>query len=285
MILITGASGTVGTETVRALQAKSADFRVGVRSAEKAAQLGAGWVEFDWDRPATHAAALRGVETLFLLPPVSEEQAAQGKALVGAAKRAGVRRIVKLSVIGADTEPGITIGRMHREVERAMQGSGVAWTILRPTFFMQNFVNFYGLDPRADHTVYMPWGDGKASWVDARDVGEVAATVLTARGHEGKVYDLTGPEALGAQEVLTILGGALGKGYAYVDVPEDAARQAMLDMRMPAWMVDGFMELNGLIKNGYAAGVAPGVRQVLGRAPRAVRDWAEALAAGVSQKS
>ena len=280
MILITGATGTIGAATVRALRSRGADFKIGVRSPDKAKRLEAASVEFDWDRPATFDAALRGVDKLFLLTPVSDRQVEYGKGLIAAAKKAGVRHIVKQSVIGADAEPGLALGRMHRDVERATLASGSTWTMLRPTFFMQNFVNYYGISPRQSGSVYMPWGQGRASWVDARDVGEVAAAALTEPGHEGKAYELTGGEALDGREVLAILGKALGKQYTYVDVPEDAARKAMLELQMPVWMVDGFMELNALIKNGYAASVAPGVRQVLRRAPRTVREWAEDLAAG-----
>jgi uncharacterized protein YbjT (DUF2867 family) len=168
----------------------------------------------------------------------------------------------------------------HRAAEKAMQGSGLAWTMLRPTFFMDNFVNYYGVDPKKDSTVYLPQGQGKAVWVDGRDVGEVAAAVLAGKGHEGKVYELTGSEALGAAEALAILGEALGHKYTYVDVPEAAARKAMQDMQMPAWMVEGFMELHMLIRNGWSATPAQGVKEVLGRPPRSFKEYAKDLAAG-----
>jgi uncharacterized protein YbjT (DUF2867 family) len=280
MILVTGATGTIGSSTVKALKAQGARFKVGTRSPDKLQGQGVETVLFDWDKPETFAPALQGVEKLFLLTPISEKQVEYTQSLVDAAKKAGVKHIVKLSVMGVEAEPGIALGRLHRASEKAIQDSGIAWTMLRPTFFMENFFNYYGADPKKDSTVYNPHGQGKAVWVDGRDVGEVAAAVLTGQGHEGKAYDLTGPEALGDAEALALLGEALGHKYTYVDVPEEGARKAMLDMQMPAWLVDGFMELNRLIKNNWVATPASGVKDVLGRAPRSFKEYAKDCAAG-----
>jgi uncharacterized protein YbjT (DUF2867 family) len=280
MILITGATGTIGSSTVKALKAKGARFKVGTRSPEKLKGLQVDTVAFDWDKPETFGPALQGVEKLFLLTPVSEKQVEYAKGLVAAAKKAGVKHIVKLSVMGVEAEPGISLGRLHRASEQAIKDSGIAWTMLRPTFFMDNFFNFYGVDPKKDSTMYAPHGEGKAAWVDGRDVGEVAAAVLTSSGHEGKAYVLTGPEILSDAEALKLLGEALGRNYSYVNVPEEAARKAMSDMQMPGWMVDGLMELNMLIKTNALATVVDGVKQVLGRPPRSFKEYAKDYAAG-----
>jgi uncharacterized protein YbjT (DUF2867 family) len=238
-------------------------------------------VPFDWEKPETFGPALQGVEKLFLLTPnTTDRQAQYTQALVDASKKAGVKHIVRLSVMGADAEPGILLGRMHRASEKVIQASGIAWTMLRPTFFMDNFLNYYGVDPKKDGTVYLAHGQGKAVWVDGRDVGEAAAVALTSSGHEGKAYDLTGPEALGAAEVLAILGEALGRKYTYVDIPEETARKSMQDMQMPAWMVNGFLELDMMIKHARAATPASGVKDVLGRPPRSFKEYAKDLAAG-----
>lgn len=280
MILVTGATGTIGSSTVKALKAKGARFKVGARSPDKLKGQGVEAVPFDWEKPETFGPALQGVEKVFLLTPMSEKQVEYTQALTDAAKKAGVKHIVKLSVMGADAEPGISLGRMHRDGEKAIKNSGIAWTMLRPTFFMDNFVNYYGVDPAKDSTMYAAHGEGKAVWVDGRDIGEVAAAVLTSPGHEGKVYDLTGPEALSDAEVLAILGQALGHKYTYVAVPDEAALKSMQDMKMPAWMVEGYMGLNALIKNNWAATAATGVKDVLGRAPRSFKDYAKDYAAG-----
>ncbi len=280
MILVTGATGTIGSSTVKALKAKGARFKVGTRSPDKLKGQGIDTVPFDWDKPETFGPALQGVEKIFLLTPISDKQTQYTQALVDAAKKAGVKHIVKLSVIGADAEPGIALGRMHGEGEKAIQKSGIAWTLLRPTYFMENFINYYGVDPKKDATVYLAHGTGKAVWVDGRDIGEVAAAVLTAKGHEGKVYELTGPEPLGDGEVLAFLGEALGHKYTYVPVPEEAARKALKDMGVPQWMIDGYAELDAMIRNGWAATPATGVKDVLGRPPRSFKEYAKDLAAG-----
>jgi uncharacterized protein YbjT (DUF2867 family) len=280
MILVTGGTGTIGSAAVKGLKAKGARFKVGTRSPDKFKGQEVETVLFDWDKPETYGSAMQGVEKVFLLTPISDKQTEYAQALVEASKKAGVKHMVKLSVMGVEAEPGIALGRMHRASEKAIQGSGIAWTMLRPTFFMDNFLNYYGVDPKKDSTVYLPHGQGKAVWVDGRDVGEVAAAVLTGTGHEGKAYDMTGPEALGAAEALAILSEVLGHKYTYVDVPEEAARKAMQDMQMPAWMVEGFLELHMLIRNGWSATPANGVQEVLGRPPRSFKEFAKDYAAG-----
>lgn len=282
MILVTGGTGTVGQATVRALKARGKPFKIGTRDPGKAKANGTRAVELDFDRPETVAQALQGIKRVLSLTPVSEQQDEWVRTLVAFAKRAGVKHVVRLSVIGADPGAPFAFARAHGESEDVIRESGVPFTFLRPTFFAQNFVNYYGVTPKADATVHLPHGDGRAAWVDVRDVGEVAAAALTSPGHEDKTYALTGPEALADAEALAILGEALGRTYAYADVPEDAARHAMLGAGMPQWQVQGMLELHGLIRNGQAAATASGVQDALGREPRSFRDYARDLAAGAA---
>jgi uncharacterized protein YbjT (DUF2867 family) len=280
MIVLTGATGTVGRATAAALQAAGVPFRVAARTPLKAEALGLPAVELDWDRPATLEAAFAGADKLFLLTPVTEQQADYVTRAAAAAKRAGVQHIVRLSAIGAEIEPGIALMRGHRAGERAIEATGLGWTMLRPNSFAQNFVNYYGLDPHKNAPVYLPHGRGGASWIDARDVGEVAARVLSEPGHQGKAYTLTGGEAVSTADAITLLGEALGREYEYVDVPEHAAREAMRTHGAPPWIVDALAELNAWIKEGRTNDVSPAVQQLLGRPPRTFRSYAEDLAAG-----
>lgn len=281
-ILVTGATGTVGSEVVKALAAKpGVTVRVAVRSAAKAEKLAGAnvvAVDFDYAKPETIAAAVKGADRVFLLTPFTEDQVELGKALIDAAKAAGVKHIVKLSAIGADIEPGIQLGRWHRAIEKLIEGSGVSYTFLRPANFMDNFINFS--PPGPDGTIYLPLGTAGVSYIDARDIGAVAAAVLTEESHYGKAYDLTGPEAVTMAEVAKAIGEASGREVHYVDVPEEAAKKAMLDMHLPAWMVDAMMELHGICKAGYAGGVSPLVEKITGHAPRSfaqfTRDHADA---------
>ena len=286
-ILVTGATGTIGSEVVKALAAKpGVTVRIGVRSAAKADKLAAPNVvpvDFDFARPETIAAAVKGVDLVFLLTPFSADQVEHGRAVVEAAKAAGVKHIVKLSAMGADNEPGIQLGRWHRETEKLVEASGISYTILRPGNFMDNFINFY--PPGPDGNIYVPFGTAAVSYIDARDVAAVAAAVLTEEGHYGKAYDLTGPEAITTAEVAKAIGEASGRTVKYVDVPEEATSKAMLDMHMPRWMVDAMMELYGITKAGYASGVSPLVKQITGRAPRTFAEFARDHAAAWKPKA
>src|SRR5438132_13458638 len=163
------------------------------------------------------------------------------KAFVDAAKRGGVRHIVKLSAIGADASPPYTFGQWHRANEQHIRESGLAFTFLRPNSFMQNFITYF---PPRNGALYLPWGNGTASFVDTRDIASVAAEVLTSDGHKRKIYTLTGPRALGIADVARILSEAAGRELKYVDVPEDAARDGMLQAGLPQWQVEPIMELH-----------------------------------------
>jgi uncharacterized protein YbjT (DUF2867 family) len=164
----------------------------------------------------------------------------------------------------------------RRRSERETRASGIGWTMLRPAFFMDNFIRYYGVDPHKDSQVYLPNGDGKAAWVDPANVGEVAAKVLCTDSY-GSVIDLTGPELLSTAEALSVLSSVPGHRDTYVAVSEQAAREAMEKTGMPAWLVDAFLELNALIRQGHTATLTSGVQQVLGRPPRPMREWAARL--------
>lgn len=191
MILITGASGTVGREVVAALEGRGAPVRAGYRTRPQNVPAGVESVALDYDRPETIRPALPGVETLFLLSNTVDPE----RAVVDEARRAGVKRVVKLSVRRA-AEEGYTFGRWHRAVEKHIEASGLAWTFLRPSGFMQNFVNYMGETIRRESTIHSSARVGAVAHIDARDIGAVAADVLTESGHEGQAYELTGPAAL-----------------------------------------------------------------------------------------
>lgn len=275
-ILVTGATGTIGSEVVKALAEKpGVTVRVAVRSAAKAEKLlgpNVVPVDFDYEKPETLAAAVKGADRVFLLTPFTENQVELGKLLIDAAKAAGVKHIVKLSAVGAEIEPGIQLGRWHRAIEKHIEASGVAYTFLRPANFMDNFIHYY--PPAGDGNIYLPLGTGAVSYIDSRDIAAVAAAVLTGEGHQGKAYVLTGPAALTTAEAASAIGAASGRDIHYVDVPEAAASKAMLDMQMPGWMVEAMMELHGICKAGYASEVSPLVEQLTGRAPRTFADFA-----------
>src|SRR6266568_4502535 len=204
-VLVTGATGTVGRDVAKLLSKEGAAVRAGVRHQAKARkQFGAdiALATFDFEDAASFPGALKDVEKVFLLPPLVPNQVEVTNAFVDAAKPAGVRHIVKLSAIGADASPPYTFGKWHAANEQHIRESGLGFTFLRPNSFMQNFITYF---PPRDGAIYLPWGNGTASFT--RDVASVAADVLTSDGHEGKIYTLTGPVALGIADVTRILAG------------------------------------------------------------------------------
>lgn len=278
MIVLTGATGTIGKATLSALQAAGQQIRIAARNPAKVQVKGAETVAFDWDDLTSYRPAFEGAEKLFLLTPNSERQAGYVLQAVAVAKRVGIKHIVRLSVLGAHADPGIIMGRQHQAAEKEILASRIPWTFLRPTFFMDNFINYYGVDPKADSTVYLPNGNGKAAWTDPADVGECAAKVLAVAGYEERMFELAGPEALSTEEALAIMGEEWGHKYTYVDVPEETARKSMEGGGMPEWMVDALLELNALVRNGHAAQLSGGVKEILRREPHSLRDWAKRVA-------
>lgn len=267
-ILITGATGTVGKELVKELANYDVHIRAGVHSVVKGENLkkypDVDLCDIDFSRPETIQAAFTGVDKVFMITPFSYNQVEMGKALTDAAKACGVKHLVKLSARGAQAEPGIQLGRWHRVVEKYIEQSGLPYTHLRPSNFMQNFINYSGDSILNEGKIYMPLGSGKIPYIDARDIAAVGAKVITEEGHKGQTYDLTGPEDLSLEDVAHILSEETGKTITYVDVPEEAARHAMSQQHMPDWMVNAMMELHTIGKAGYAAGTTNHVEQITG---------------------
>lgn len=276
-ILVTGATGTIGSATARGLlQKPGVTVRLAVRDPKKADALGLSGAEivaFTWGDKEQSAAIARGVEKLFLATPFSETQVEDATLLIDAAKAAGVSHIVKLSAMGAENEPGIQLGRWHRAIEKHIEQSGIPYTFLRPNNYFENFINYY--PPASDGVIYLPFGQGKVSWIDSRDIADVAVQVLTTPGHQNKAYDLTGGEALGVQEVAQLLSEASGSNIRYQDIPEADARAGLDKYGAPSWMADALMELHAVDKAGYAAAISPNVQKLLGRPPRTFKDFAK----------
>ena len=266
-VLVTGATGTIGRDVAKRLSEKGVSVRAGVRDQAKARkQFGANiaLAPFDFENEKTFFGAFEGVEKVFLLPPLLPNQLEVMNAFVDAAKRAGVRHIVKLSAIGVDDETRPTAIEAHAANEQHIRESGMAFTFLRPNSFMQNFFTYF---PPRNGAIYLPWGNGTASFVDGRDIASVAAEVLTSDGHEGKIYTLTGPAALGIAEVARILAEVTGREFKYVDVPEAAARDGMLQAGVPQWQVDLVMELNAVNKQNQWRAVTSDIEKVTGNPP------------------
>lgn len=262
MILITGASGTVGSEVVKALGGSGAKVRAAYRTRPQNVPAGVESVALDFDKPETIRPALAGVDTVFLLSTMVDPE----RKVVDEAKRAGVKRLVKLSVYGAAKE-GFTLARWHRAVERHIEASGVPWTFLRPAGFMQNYFNYMGETIRKQSAIYSSAGSGAGAHIDARDIGAVAARVLTGKGHEGKAYELTGPQALTHDQAAGILSRVLGREIRYVPISHEQYKQGALAAGMPPVYVDALVDLDRYYAEGQLSAVTPAVRELTGRDP------------------
>lgn len=276
-ILITGATGNVGSELVRALRHSGVSCRAMVRGPDLAAareRLGEiELVQADFDDGEAVARALDGVDRAFLLTPSSERAEAQQCGFVEIAARQGVRRIVKLSQYAADAASPVRFLRYHAAAERAIRASGIAYTFLRPNLFMQGLLAFRETIA-AKAMFFAAAGDAAVSVIDVRDIAAVAAAALLDARHDGATYDLTGPAALTHAEIAAQLGRALGRSIAFIDISPEAMRSAFLDIGVPPWQADGVLEDYAHYRRGEAATVATGVADALGKPPRSFADFA-----------
>jgi uncharacterized protein YbjT (DUF2867 family) len=295
-ILVTGATGTVGSEVVKQLTSISPSssghkIRAAVHSKNKADKLKqfdnkrVEIVELDYAKPETVADALNKVDNLYLqtlpIPDVTDICSN----LVKEAKKNNVKYIVKLSAMGADSDPRSTILRLHGEEEKIIADSGIAYTFLRPPAFMQNFVTQFGHTIRTQNAFYVPAGDAKMSFVDARDIAAIAVGMLTNNSNGGsqqrhnKAYDITGQDALSYRQVADILSNEVGKKISYIDITEDGARKGMEQIGMSDWFIDIMIELFRTIRAGYGSETTAAVEHITGRKPisfaQFAKDYAE----------
>ncbi|CCH54828.1 NAD(P)H azoreductase [Fibrisoma limi BUZ 3] len=276
-ILITGATGSVGSEVIKQLSDRGIAFRAMVRSANDVDRLstlpGAEVVLGDFNDPATLAKALAGIERAFVLTNSSEQAETQQLRFVAEAQRAGVQHLVKLSQYAADRNSPVRFLRYHAVVEDAIRESGMNFTFLRPNLFMQGLLGFR--EPiRQQGKFFAAVGTARISVVDVRDIASVAAATLTEPDHDGKTYTITGPDALTHAEMADQLADALGKPVAFVDVPPAAMRQALAAAGFPDWQTDGLLEDYAHYSRNEASAVLPDVQEVTGKAARTFADFA-----------
>lgn len=267
-ILLTGTTGTVGSAVAASLAGRGVGFRAGVRDPESYDGLGTP-IAFDFEKPETWGRAFEGSETLFLVrpPAVATESIA---AAAAAASRCGVEHVVYLSVLGAQKNPLLP----HRRIERRLEDLPVETTVLRASFFMQNLDEVHVEGIREHGEVFVPAGGGETSFVDARDVGATAATCLSEPGHEGRAYDLTGPEALDYYEVAAILSAELDRPITYPNPSPWAFVRRELAAGRPLAFVLVMLGIYTTTRLGLAGRVTDDVERVLGRPPRGIGEYA-----------
>ncbi len=274
-ILVTGATGTIGSFVCEQLKAVNADFTALVRSEEKAKTLnekGIKTVIGDFSDIASLKKAIEGIDKVFLLSVTSPESPKLQGNLVRVAKEKGVKQIVKVSALGTSLDSKFGIGRYHAMTEKDIRESGVPYTFLQPHSFMQNLI-FDSGTIKEQGAIYAPMADGKIGMVDARDIAAVAVKALTENGHEGKTYVLTGPKAISYNDIAKTFSKALGKEIKYVPVSSEDAHKGMIDSGMPKWLADDLTGLNKVFAAGHASDVSPDVEKVTGRKAHSIEDF------------
>lgn len=269
MILITGASGSVGREVVREMLKTGKEFRAMFRSKEEAAKApqSVRTVVADFSNAVSLQSALQGVDRVFLVcSPIRELVELEGN-VIDASKKAGVKRIALNSALGAG-DYDKSFPSWHRKVEDKLKASGMEFVILRPNGFMQNTITYLAPSIRAQGAFYDAMGDAKTSLVDVRDVAAVAAMTLTTNEHPGKIYELNGPEALTQDEIAKRIAEKSGRAVSHVNIPREAHQKAMLDLGIPEWQVKALLELQDYYVGGRAAKVDGLIDKLLGRPAR-----------------
>jgi uncharacterized protein YbjT (DUF2867 family) len=271
MILVTGATGNVGAELVRALLDAAERVRALVRDSDSMRfPEGVQTVVGDLNKPETLGPALAGVRRLFLLPGYRDMPG-----LLAAADRAAVGRVVLLSSgAAADGNRSNAISRYMIDSETAVRDSGLAWTILRASGFMSNVLRDWLPQLRAGDVIRAPFADVPIAVIDPLDIAAVAATALRDQGHEGEIYRLTGPQALLPADQVTVLAAVLARDLRF-EAQTDSEARAEMSASMPSEYVDAFFTYfaDGTYDDSR---VLPTVKQLTGRPPRTFEQWATA---------
>jgi len=268
--LVTGATGTVGSHLMRVLVERGHQPRAFVRDRAAAVRIHGPDVDLavgDYADPGSLTAALDGVDEVFLtcanLPP----QVGWETAVIDAAAAAGVRRLVKLSALGAEIGSPVAFFDAHGRIEEHLRATGLPTVLLQPAFMMSNLLA--GADGvRQAGALFLPGAGAKVAMIDPRDVAEVAAEALTEAGHDGRTYQLTGPEAVTFDDVAEQLSTVVGRRIGFVPVPDEDAVAQMVAVGVPEWFATNVVAQFRLLRQGTQSQAQDVVQALTGREPR-----------------
>jgi uncharacterized protein YbjT (DUF2867 family) len=268
-ILVTGATGNVGSRVVNELRERGVPVRAFVRDADKAAGMLGDGVELavgDFGDAGSLRAALDGVDGVFLACSNQPEQVEYENRVIDAAREAGVRRIVKLSALGTEIGAPVAFWDWHARIENHLRASGVPFVILRPTFSMANLL---ASAEAVQYTgkLFAPAGDAGIAMIHPQDVASVASLALIKDGHEGKLYTLTGPEAITFGQVVGYLRETLGSEVEYLNVPDEAALHSMVEQGLPEFVAGQIVTVFGFLRGGAQEWTISTVLTLTGRDP------------------
>jgi uncharacterized protein YbjT (DUF2867 family) len=267
-ILVVGASGTVGSELARLLAAQGKT----VLKATSRPPSAADQVQVDLVSQAGLKAAFEGIDRAFFLsPPGHANHEALLAPLIDEAKARGLKKVVLMTAMGANADENAPM----RKAERRLEASGLAYNIVRPNWFMQNFNTFWLPGIRTAGQIFLPVGAARGSFVDARDIAAVVARLLTSDALANRDFDLTGPRALDHAEVAALLTQVTGKAIGFTDITPEAMLQGLLGAGVPKDSAAFLVLILGHFKAGYAERVTDAVSQVTGQPPRTIEQYAK----------
>lgn len=277
-IVITGANGNISSGVIAALANSGHKIRALVRSADKATKLkGVEIVVGDLEKPKTLVAAFDGVDSTFVLSPPGPRAPEQASNALWAARKAGVKHVVRMSAVGAAHDAPTINSRLHALSDAELVGSGITYTIVKPHFFFQNLM-MAAQSVVSESTMYMALGEGRLGMIDTRDISECVAKILTSSGHDNKVYTLTGPRSITVHEVAAALTKSLGKPVKYMPVPVEGAVAAMAQMGMDEWMLNALSDYFTAYSANWGDFMTNDTEKLLGKPARSADDFARDFA-------
>lgn len=270
-ILILGGAGKTGRRVATRLDALGIAYRLASRSSEP---------RMDWYDRSTWSSAVQGTDTAYLAPPVDPAGVAAACQFVGQATDLGLRRVVLLSGRGVGS-PGreFAVYDAQLALEHSVQASGLDWTILQPSWFMQNFSEDWLFDYVRAGQLRLSTGAGAEAWIDTDDVGDVAAEALRDTRHVGQTYALSGPRTLTLSEVAAELTEAIGQPVDYVSLDPGEHVAEMINFGLAEPEAEALRDLLAVIAHHRSEYVSDGVTEVLGREPRDFSEWVRTTAA------
>ncbi len=275
-VLVIGGRSKIGAALIAELLASGEAVRALVRSGESAATFPPGVEALvgDLSEPDSLRSALEGADRMFLLCGPTEHEVELNRNAIDVAKEAGLTLLVRSSILGSDPRSGTTFVRDHGECDAYLRESGVPHAIVRPNMFMQNIPENTIPSTDANGNFYTNAGSARISMVDTRDVGAVAAALLTQPGRAAHAYDVTGPEALSYDDVAAKLSATMGRHINHIDAPDEAVASALSGAGLGDWLVRALVELFADYRRsgraGYAAQVTDSVEQLTGRPARSL---------------
>ena len=263
-ILVTGATGNIGRNVVELLKEKGADF---VAATSGNAIEGLNSVSMNFADMASLEKAMNGISTVFMVLPSHPEMVKWGENIINAAKKSGVKHIVRSSGSLANINSEILVEKLLATTDEYLKESGINYTITAPSFFMHNFINYFTADYKSG-AIYQPAGNEKISWIDLKDIAAVNVEVLlNPEKYLGLTLTITGSESLNYKEAINQMNEVLEKETKYISIPNEAAIQGMKDINFPPFVIDLMMSLNESIKQGHAIETTDTVKTIIGREP------------------